>query len=61
VRRPPLNPKSNYFNWPTLQRFPADRVIDEQDEKTYSTFKIDTNRLQEMWQQTRIAAREQVS
>lgn len=61
VRRPPLNPKSNFFNWPTLQRFPADRVIDEQDEKPYSTFKIDTNRLQEMWQQTRIAAREQNS
>ncbi|XP_050746411.1 uncharacterized protein LOC108027502 isoform X2 [Drosophila biarmipes] len=61
VRRPPLNPKCNLVNWPTLQRLSPDRVVDEQDEKPYSTFKIDTNRLQEMWQQTRIAAREQNS
>ncbi|XP_070075059.1 uncharacterized protein hydra [Drosophila takahashii] len=62
VKRPPLNPKSNLFNWPTLQRFPAEneRVVDDKDEKPYSTFKVDSNRVQEMWQKARIGAKEQV-
>lgn len=46
---------------PTLQRIPTNRDVNER-EKPYSTFKIehDRTRIQEMWQRSRIGAREQV-
>nr|NP_001162812.2 hydra, isoform J [Drosophila melanogaster]NP_001245782.1 hydra, isoform F [Drosophila melanogaster]NP_608405.4 hydra, isoform A [Drosophila melanogaster]AAN09535.2 hydra, isoform A [Drosophila melanogaster]ACZ95345.2 hydra, isoform J [Drosophila melanogaster]AFH07494.1 hydra, isoform F [Drosophila melanogaster] len=47
---------------PTLQRIPTNRDVNER-EKPYSTFKIehDRTRIQEMWQRSRIGAREQKS
>ncbi|XP_016986648.1 uncharacterized protein LOC108049828 isoform X2 [Drosophila rhopaloa] len=61
VKRETVAPRSNIFNWPTLQRIPNDKDVDEKDEKRYSTFKVENSRAQEMWQKARIGAREQNS
>ncbi|XP_039498057.1 uncharacterized protein LOC120455710 [Drosophila santomea] len=61
VQRPGIAAKNELPSCPTLQRTPINNVVDQKAENPYSTFKIDHDRVQQMWQNSRIGAKEQNS
>ncbi|XP_017055917.1 uncharacterized protein LOC108097889 [Drosophila ficusphila] len=61
VKRPPLNQGTYNFNWPTLQRITDFNNVDGQDKKRYSTLNLENSRSHELWQKSRVRAKEQNS
>ncbi|XP_043659749.1 uncharacterized protein LOC122624318 [Drosophila teissieri] len=61
VQRPCIAAKNELASCQTLQRTPINDDVDKKAENPYSTFKIDHDRVQQMWQKSRVGAKEQNS
>ncbi|EDV47555.2 uncharacterized protein Dere_GG17577 [Drosophila erecta] len=61
VPRPSLAANIDLPSCPTLQRIPISDDVNKKEDTAYYTFKIDHDRVQEMWQKSRVGAKEQNS